>query len=75
MVTAQETIRDRRRTLALDVSPSIRGLQAVMDAIMQTDLRSFGRSYTPLRQTNSRRRNCSCGIVEKLPQPLISGIR
>ena len=57
MIVAQEAIRYQRRAVARDIAPTIRGVQAAMEALTQTELRrsqSRLRGLTPDQQNAIR---------------------
>jgi glutamyl-tRNA reductase len=48
MIIVQDTIRHHRRAIAVDFAPVVRGLQAPIEAIVQTQLRRFQSSLRAL---------------------------
>jgi glutamyl-tRNA reductase len=75
MILVQETIRNHRRAMALDVAPAVRRLQAAMDAIVQAELK---RSQYRLRTLTPDQKQAIqillSGIANKLLHPAIRSL-
>jgi glutamyl-tRNA reductase len=76
MIVAQEAICYHRRAMALDVAPAIRGLQAGMEAIAQTELR---RVQSKLRMLTPDQEQAAQlllrGMTNKILHPVIRSLK
>ncbi len=76
MIVAQETIRYHRRAMALDAAPAVRGLQAAMDAIVQTELRRFQFKLRALTSDQQQAIQLLLrGITNKILHPAIRNLK